>query len=146
VVIEVQVSDLSLEIIKRRMQRYTQLGIYVLWILPRQEEIIEGGRYRAKDWMRFLHQLYFGHLYYYETGETVVPVSLNTLARGGGDYHWFSSKEEWVAHGRPQRLKQYKNVHLHKSVNITAFYTRKRRPWKDCPAATLWMHKRSKWE
>jgi len=144
VVIEVQVSDLPREIIIRRMQRYTELGIYVLWVLPWQEEIVEGGRYRAKDWVRYLHQLYFGHLYFFRGGETVVPTSLHALARGGGDYHWIPSKEEWIAHGRPQRLKQYKHVHLHAPVHITAFYPVKRRPWKDCPAATLWIHKSSK--
>jgi len=143
VVIEVQVSDLPKEIVKRRMQRYTELGIYVLWVLPWQEEIVEGGRYRTKDWVRFLHQLYFGHLYFFQAGEKVVPASLHALARGGGDYHWFTSKEEWIAHGRPQRLKQYKNVHPLEPMNITAFSPRKRRPWKECPAATLWMHKRS---
>jgi len=142
VVIEVQVSDLPTEIVQKRMQRYRELGIYVLWVLPWQEEIVEGGRYRMKDWVSFLHQLYFGHLYFFQAGEVVIPITLHALARGGGNYRWFESKEEWIAHGRPQRLKHHKGVHRHQPVNITAFYPRKRHAWKDCLAATLWMHKR----
>ena len=72
VAIEVQISNLSMEEISRRTREYERQGIFVLW-LAQWTPILDSGRYSPKPWERWLHAAYFGRVYYWLSGTTVVP-------------------------------------------------------------------------
>lgn len=75
VAIEVQASNLTLEKIRHRTEEYARRGIYVLW-LPVYKESLKAELYGARPWERWLHEAYFGRIYYWVEGLRIQPVHL----------------------------------------------------------------------
>lgn len=88
VAVEIQVSSIEDSEINRRLLRYTDMGIFCLWIMHRDDIIIPpksernpyeqydyGGYYdrTTKKWERNLHTLYGRRVYYWKHGAMVVP-------------------------------------------------------------------------
>lgn len=73
VAIEVQLSSLSLAQIRYRTMEYARKGIYVLW-LPLYTLALKQELYHPRPWERWLHATYYGRVYYWLEGLTVVPV------------------------------------------------------------------------
>ena len=96
VAIEVQVSNLTLEKIRRRTEEYARLGIYVLW-LPVYKESLKRELYSPRPWERWLHQTYRGRVYYWVEGLRIQPVHFRdylTEVRGRThDYEKLSTKK-----------------------------------------------------
>lgn len=96
VAIEVQASSLTLDKIRHRTVEYARLGIYVLW-LPVYKESLQAGLYSPRPWERWLHEAYYGRVYYWLEGLSIQPVHLRDyLARVRGrthDYEKLSSKK-----------------------------------------------------
>jgi competence protein CoiA len=70
VAIEVQISSLSLETIHHRTVEYARKGIYLLWVSPWHKGLDEE-RYAPRLWEKWIHGLYFGHVYYWRSATTV---------------------------------------------------------------------------
>jgi len=95
VAIEVQISNLTIDTIVRRTAYYEKLGIYVLWMpslrssgLHNQSKI-----YSPKAWEKWLHQTYYGRVYYWSDALNVCPVKFDNYQLyveetdyGGGYY------------------------------------------------------------
>lgn len=96
VAIEVQASNLSLEKIARRTEEYARRGIYVLW-LPIYKEILRAKLYSPRPFERWLHEAYFGRVYYWVESLRVQPVHFRdylTRVRGRThDYEKLSTKK-----------------------------------------------------
>lgn len=89
VAVEVQVSSIADSEINRRLLRYTDLGIFCLWIMARDDIIpppksernpyeqypdFPGAwRVPTKKWERHLETLYGGRVYYWRQGAMVMP-------------------------------------------------------------------------
>ncbi len=73
IAIEVQLSTLSLDRISYRTAEYRRKGIYVLW-LPVYHAKLERELYSPRPWERWLHTTYYGRVYYWLRGATVLPV------------------------------------------------------------------------
>jgi len=79
VAIEVQCDTLDLYDIIRRTKRYNELGIYLLWLVPHSApETIWREKdfafvHRIKEWEKFIHGMYFGKLYHWQAGRSVLP-------------------------------------------------------------------------
>lgn len=71
--IEVQLSNISIEKITQRTDRYKQLGIAVLWTSITNLE--SGSKKSVSGWELFLHRLYFGKIYFWERDITFIPIS-----------------------------------------------------------------------
>ena len=108
VAIEIQKSDISCDLIRQRMQRYSHLGIYVLWVLPElliHEKANPWGEikkyHNLKDWEKFLHVMYNERLYYWNGGTNVDAVHFEParLFHDGdeyGDSYWYDAKKRMV--------------------------------------------------
>lgn len=96
VAIEVQASNLTLQKIHRRTQEYARLGIYVLW-LPIYKESLKRGLYNPRPWERWLHEAYFGRVYYWLEGLRIQPVHfrncLTTVRGRTHDYEKLSTRK-----------------------------------------------------
>jgi competence protein CoiA len=73
VAIEVQLSSLSLARISYRTAEYARKGIHVLW-LPLYTRDLNRELYCPRPWERWLHAAYFGRVYYWLEGLSIVPV------------------------------------------------------------------------
>jgi competence protein CoiA len=96
VAIEVQASSLTLEKIQHRTEEYARRGIYVLW-LPVYKESLKEELYSPRPWERWLHEAYFGRVYYWVEHLRVQPVHFRdyvTHVRGRTkDYEKLSTKK-----------------------------------------------------
>lgn len=91
VAIEVQISSLSMKTIARRTSEYANKGIYVLW-LPQWTPALDSGRYSPEPWERWLHGAYFGRVYYWLHGLTVIPYHFDP-------HHLIVPKTSWYSKG-----------------------------------------------
>src|SRR5882724_9561751 len=73
VAVEVQISNLPIETMIHRTQTYARRGIYLLWLTQWTPELDGSNRYSPTSWERWLHAAYFGRVYYWLGGTTVVP-------------------------------------------------------------------------
>ena len=108
VAIEVQASNLSLEKISRRTQEYARRGIYVLW-LPIYQEGLRRNLYSPRPFERWLHEAYFGRVYYWLEGLLIQPVHLRDyLARVRGATHDYEkpSAKKVPIDGKPALLTE----------------------------------------
>ena len=77
VAIEVQLSTLSPERIATRTTEYTKRGISVLWLMQWTPKL-DAHRYSPKRFERWLHAAYYGRVYYWQEGLTIVPYSFQS--------------------------------------------------------------------
>lgn len=96
VAIEVQASNLSLQKIHRRTAEYARRSIYVLW-LPIYKEQLKRELYSPRPFERWLHEAYFGRVYYWVEALRIQPVHFRdylTRVRGRThDYEKISRKK-----------------------------------------------------
>lgn len=108
VALEVQASNLTLEKIRHRTGEYARRGIYVLW-LPVYKEGLRAELYGPRPWERWLHEAYFGRVYYWVEGLSIQPVHFRdyvTEVRGRTkDYARLSSRKVPID-GRPVSLTE----------------------------------------
>jgi competence protein CoiA len=99
VAIEIQNSTIDIALINQRIERYNKLNIHLIWILPdnnptivlpdSKDEGIHKKLCRPKEWEKYLHQLYFGRLYYWQDNANVKPLHLKT-------YQYETVSGNWV--------------------------------------------------
>lgn len=85
VAIEVQSSSIDVYDIIRRTKRYSDLGIYLMWMIPdgepttfwREKEL--KSVHRIKEWEKFIHKMYFDQLYFWQGGLLVRPYKFEPL-------------------------------------------------------------------
>jgi competence protein CoiA len=89
VAIEVQISNLPMETIIRRTREYTRKGIYVLWLLQ-WTPYLDASRYTPRLWEKWIHAAYFGRVYYWLKGLTVVRYRFDAHLKHVPVSTWFS--------------------------------------------------------
>lgn len=141
VAIEVQISPLSPNEINRRTLAYARKGMCVLWtppiqetLLPQRTEMDENERYTPSAWERYLHVLYFGKVYYWHSGEKLLPIRYED--------HFIHIKK-WRDKGGYDRLsKKFKTPVVLPAVTITDLSPTARKCWMfrgiPLPEALLW--------
>jgi competence protein CoiA len=72
VAIEVQISALPIETVIHRTKEYAKRQIALLWLSP-WTPALDGRRYSPRAWERWFHAAYFGQVYYWKRGLTVIP-------------------------------------------------------------------------
>lgn len=96
VAIEIQKSTIDINAIIERTTRYSDLGVYLLWLLPDPKpsnlKFIEDQKRhvcRPREWHKFLHAMYYGRLYYWKKDTLVSPVHLSR-------YEYYVKPGNWV--------------------------------------------------
>ncbi len=142
IAVEAQVTDISVDTIQRRVQTYTERGIALLWVLPWNEALVDGDRYRPTRWERYLHALYRGKLFYWSPEQRLQPVSLKDMTTTGDPFVWYQDKEKWLAAGQPRKSKIYKRLSLHPQVDVLDLTSVTYPAWQGgsffLPKARLW--------
>lgn len=98
VAIEVQISSLSLETIMHRTIQYAQKGIYVLWLLQWTSKL-DGTHYTPRQWEKWVHAAYFGRVYYWVEGLTVVGYHFDPHLKTIPKTSWYSPGGEKMTGG-----------------------------------------------
>lgn len=145
IAIEVQISTLSLDTIDKRTRAYANKGIYLLWISP-YDVTLDEERYNPRAWEKYIHTMYFGFVYYWTEGETLVPVHFGEYKIHVKENSWWegegSDAEKVYAGGYDRFSKRYKTPIKSDKVKITKMSPIARKSWTSktmsIPAAKLW--------
>jgi len=149
VAIEVQISSLSIETITRRTIQYAQNGIHVLWLLQWTPEL-DSQRYTPKVWERWVHSTYFGQVYYWIEGITVVSYSFEPHFKIVPKTSWYSKGgKRMTAGGYTQQSKRYCVPVRGETLNLVSDFRGQQRYWLEAngfklPDAKLFIHTSSR--
>jgi len=108
VAMEIQRSNLSVNEITQRTENYRQLGIAVLWIAFHRPEL-DTGKYSPNAWEKWCHAAYFGRVYYWVGGQSLLPTHFNPFTLHVASTEWYESGGEHRSVGGYDRpSKRYK--------------------------------------
>jgi competence protein CoiA len=147
VAIEVQISTLSPETIIHRTEEYTRLGIYVLWLLQWHPEL-NTTRYSPRGFERWLHATYFGRVYFWKQGLTVLPYHFHEHGKFVKSRRWHDERGRTRKAGGYRRIsKRYKMPVCGKPLHLVHdFGKTTRRAWQSkaltVPECNLFMDTR----
>lgn len=130
VIIEVQASFLSINQIIKRTLEYSKRGGYILWVIPLKEDLGEDN-FRPRLFERFLHQMYYGRVYYWVkgNGSFLIPVHYDTAYRYIEVTQWFDpGGEERVEGGYDKAYFRVKKPCYGKFVDIVTDFVIGDRP------------------
>jgi competence protein CoiA len=145
VALEIQISPISPDEIARRTRTYTSKKIAVLWIVPyRREKMSILTPYRTSLAERYLHALSFGNVYYWSTGEHVLPMHFEALSTIVG-VRWAYNEEE--ERSSVQGIRQFSPVLRNLDPGEMVRITDLKQVWRSAkqvgsfalPEARLWM-------
>jgi competence protein CoiA len=145
VAIEVQISSLSLETIMSRTIQYARKGIYVLWLLQWTPDL-DARRYAPRLWEKWIHAAYFGRVYYWVEGLSVVSYSFEARFKSVPRKSWYSADGEKMTGGGYSRIsKRYRAPVRGETLNLATDFGPKQRFWWEAkgikvPDAKLFMH------
>lgn len=129
VAIEVQISSLSLETIQRRTIEYGRNGIYVLWLLQWTPEL-EGKRYAPRLWEKWIHAAYFGRVYYWTSGLSVVSYHFDANLKSVPKKSWYSENgKKMTGGGYSRRSKRYRKPVRGRLFNLANDFLPRERDW-----------------
>ena len=138
VAIEVQISNLTMSRIIERTEAYNDLGIYVLW-MPLYDAKLNSGVYAPKFWEKWLHATYFGRVYYWIDGLSVIATHFNDCllwvegTNYGGGYNRKSTRYRTPKHGFGLNI-------------LNDFKSASREAWKggeiNVPKCKIWLERR----
>jgi competence protein CoiA len=146
VAIEVQISSLSLETIAYRTAEYAEKGIYVLWLLEWTPALMEN-RYCPRPFERWLHATYYGRVYFWRRGLTVLPFHFREHRTDVPERRWSDeSGRRHKAFGYRRTSKRYRTPICGRPLHIVRDFAGRTRPkWNnrhlDIPDARLFMDK-----
>jgi competence protein CoiA len=129
VAIEVQISSLSIDTIMQRTIDYFRKGIYVLWLLQ-WTPALDAARYTPKLWEKWIHAAYFGRVYYWTGGLTVVSYTFEPYLRSIRKKTWYSARGKKVTGGGyTLRSKRHRTAVRGEPLNLVTDFGPKERYW-----------------
>jgi competence protein CoiA len=98
VVVEIQKSNIDIDIIKRRYARYKDLEVALIWLFLNPPE--KDKRKRIKDWEKFIQSMSFGRVYYWVEGLNIQPCRLElATTHVPAREIWDSDVDEYITVG-----------------------------------------------
>lgn len=129
VAIEVQISSLSLETIQQRTLEYARNGVYVLWLLQ-WDESLDAGRYTPRHWEKWIHAAYFGRVYYWTGGISVVSYRFDPHFISIPKKSWYSvDGKKITAGGYSRHSVRYRTPIRGKTFDLVKDFVPKDRYW-----------------
>jgi competence protein CoiA len=147
VAIEVQISSLSVETIMQRTIEYGRNGIYVLWLLQ-WTPALDAVRYAPRLWEKWIHAAYFGRVYYWIEGLTVVSYRFEPSFKTVPRTSWYAEDgKKMTVGGYVQKSKRYRELVRGDTLNLTTDFGPTQRYWWEgngvkVPDAKLFMHRK----
>jgi competence protein CoiA len=144
VAIEVQLSSLSIETIVQRTIDYHRKGIYVLWLLQWTPKL-DAKRYAPRLWEKWIHAAYFGRVYYWTEGLSIVSYHFDPHLTSVPQKSWYSPKDKKItAGGYSRRSRRYRTAIRGRTFNLAADFGPRNRDWWEgkeitIPAAKLYV-------
>jgi len=127
VAIEVQISTLSPKTIRHRTEEYARKGIHVLWLLQ-WSPYLDGQRYNPRLWEKWVHTAYFGRVYYWVKGLTVISYSFEPHLKHIPESSWYSQTgEAMFAGGYTRRSKRFRTAIRGKTLSLANDFIPKNR-------------------
>lgn len=128
--IEVQISALTMDKIMYRTRQYESLGIYVLWLSPYSDDL-DSDVYAPKSWEKWVHATYFGRVYYWLRGLSLLPIHFGEHRKWVEESVWFEpGGEECSAGGYFKTQKRTRTICKGPHVQIpSAFKPTIRNAW-----------------
>jgi competence protein CoiA len=99
IAIEVQNSKIEIYEIYRHMREYNNLGICVLWVIPKAypemiyDEEVKGYITKIKEWESYLHTLYYGRIYYIGSDSLLNAIHFKKFERQTDSAEWYENGE-----------------------------------------------------
>jgi competence protein CoiA len=154
-VIEAQVSFLSIHQIIKRSIVYTKRRIPILWIVPLKEKLVDQP-FRPRLYERYLHTMYFGRVYYWcpGSGTRVIPVHYGVAKRHIPFSEWYDKEaaERREVGGYDKIYKVIKRPVIGSEIDmVLQFESTQReefRPWNErkiVPPLKIWRDKCRVW-
>ncbi len=129
VAIEIQISSLSLETITQRTIEYARKGIFVLWLLQ-WTPALDAMRYTPRLWEKWIHAAYFGRVYYWIEGLTIVSYHFDPHFKSVPKTSWYSPKgKKMTGGGYSQRSTRYRTTVRGRTHNLATDFIPKQRYW-----------------
>jgi competence protein CoiA len=129
VAIEVQISSLSIDAIMRRTIEYAQRGIYVLWLLQWTPKL-DVDRYTPEQWEKWVHAAYFGRVYYWIEGLTVVRYRFESSFRTIPRTSWYDVRGRKITTGGYSlKSKRYRTTVRGEVLNLVRDFVPRQRDW-----------------
>jgi competence protein CoiA len=147
VAIEIQISSLSEETIKFRTMEYARKGIYVLWLLLWTPDLNDT-RYAPRLWEKWIHATYFGHVYYWIEGLSIVSYHFEPSLKSVPRKSFYSADGKKItAGGYSRRSKRHRMAIRDGTLNLVKDFVPKDRDWWEgngitIPFAKLFMERR----
>jgi competence protein CoiA len=144
VAIEVQISSLSPETIAYRTMEYARKGIFVLWLLQWTPKL-DAKRYTPRLWEKWIHAAYFGRVYYWTEGLSIVSYHFDPHLKSVPQKTWYSPKGKKItAGGYTRRSKRYRTAIRGRTFNLATNFGPRSRDWWEgenitIPAAKLYV-------
>lgn len=146
VAIEIQISSLSIETIMRRTIDYHRRGIYVLWLLQWTPKL-ESPRYTPRMWENWIHAAYFGRVYYWIEGVSVVSYHFEHSFKSVPKKTWYAEDgKKMTGGGYSKKLKRSRTAVRGRVFNLATDFAPKERDWWEgngikVPDAKLFMQR-----
>jgi competence protein CoiA len=129
VAIEVQISSLSLDTIMRRTIDYFRKGIAVLWLLQ-WTPALDSPRYTPKLWEKWIHAAYFGRVYYWTEGLTVISYHFDSHFKTMPKKTWYSATgRKMTGGGYSRKSKRHRTAVRGPTLNLATDFAPKQRYW-----------------
>lgn len=129
VAIEVQISSLSIDTIMRRTIEYHRKGIYVLWLLQ-WTAALDRPRYTPKIWEKWIHAAYFGRVYYWVKGLTVIGYQFDPSLKSVPKKTWYApGGEKMSGGGFSRRLRRYRTPVQGEALDLAKDFGPRERYW-----------------
>ena len=137
VAIEIQISSLSEETIKRRTMEYARKGIYVLWLLLWTPDLA-AARYAPRSWEKWIHTTYFGHVYYWIEELSIASYHFEPSLKSVPHKTWYSAKGKKItAGGYSRRSKRHRTAIRKATLNLVTDFVPKERDWWEGNGITI---------
>lgn len=150
IAIEIQCSNISVDLINHRMSEYRDKGIYVIWVLTNFNTIIKDNGssvcvvWKAKDWHKHLHGMFFGKIFVYAGGSNlqIVHLSPYVLTKQDG----YNSEGECFS-GYDYNSKMLRNMNIkNEKVCLSDFSPAKNNGFKKVPPCLIYTDDEKWWD
>ena len=145
VVVEIQKSDISVDLIEERMSKYRGINYYVIWVLVPVDKMTVN----VKSWQKYLHGNSLGRVYYWESGATVKSCHYEADETYVEEYENYETGETvggYYKTLKSRKVLRYSGHSLHLAEDFRVFnkdaYSNKH---VNYPAANLWLDTNKKW-
>jgi competence protein CoiA len=131
---------------------FRQRGIYVLWLLQWTPKL-DAKRYTPQLWEKWVHVAYFGQVYYWIEGLTVISYHFDQCFKTVPRTSWYSTEnKKLTGGGYSRKSKRYRTAVRGEVLNLATNFSPCQRYWWEgngfkVPDAKLFMErpKRTAW-